>query len=414
MTLIEIFDRTPIENIISTLALKPDRTVFIGPDLKKARRMIARYEKVLENRGMSCEMTTVSVPKNDLCGIAKAIRGIIGGVRENENVVIDISGGDEGVLVAVGMILGTTSSQRIHAFRINPVSRRGILYSINSGQTERYIYDFSYNTQVYLTCEENIIIHGGAVCSKGVNFDVSSPICADVERIWDLCRRDSAGWNYKIGKLSGEVSRFGSDSEVRMISKDVIGSGKNQVDGELWRGITESGLLIIDEEMSHGSVIFFRYKNKIAEECLNKAGSALEYRTYLAGIRAVKDEAPAYNSVETGITIAWDEDSGGGTRNEIDCMLMRGVCPIFISCKNGDVKTDELYKLHTVANKFGCDYAQSILLSTVYFDETNRAFGGHKATLTLKERASDMGIRLISKAHLNTGRSYDSLIEKLT
>ena len=413
MTLIEIFDRTPIENLISTLALKPDRTVFVGPDLKKARRMIGRYSKVLENRGIACEMTTVSVPKNDLCEISEAIRGIIGGVRENENVVIDISGGDEGVLVAVGMILGTNSDPRIHAFRINPVSRRGILYSFHGGKMERYIYDFSYNTQVYLTCEENIIIHGGAVCSKGVNFDKNSSLCDVVELLWDMCRRDPAGWNTKIGRLSSEVSRFGSDSEVRMISKDVIGNGKNQVDGELWREISDSGLIIIDEEMPQRNAVFFRYKNRIAEECLNKAGSALEYRTYLAGIRAVKDEAPAYNSVETGITIAWDEDSGG-TRNEIDCMLMRGVCPVFISCKNGDVKTDELYKLHTVAKKFGCDYAQTILLSTVYFDETNRAFGGHKAAATLKERAADMGIRIISKAHLSAGRSYDSLIEKLT
>ena len=151
MTLIEIFDRTPIENLISTLALKPDRTVFVGPDLKKARRMIGRYSKVLEKRGIACEMTTVSVPKNDLCAISEAIRGIIVGVRENENVVIDISGGDEGVLVAVGMILGTNSDPRIHAFRINPVSRRGVLYSFHGGKMERYSYDFSYNTQVYLT-----------------------------------------------------------------------------------------------------------------------------------------------------------------------------------------------------------------------------------------------------------------------
>ena len=41
------------------------------------------------------------------------------------------------------------------------------------------------------------------------------------------------------------------------------------------------------------------------------------------------------------------------TKNEIDVMLMRGVVPVFVSCKNGAVKMDELYKLDTVAQRFG-------------------------------------------------------------
>ena len=35
MTLIEIFSGSPIENFISTLALKPQKTIFVAPDTKK-------------------------------------------------------------------------------------------------------------------------------------------------------------------------------------------------------------------------------------------------------------------------------------------------------------------------------------------------------------------------------------------
>lgn len=417
MTLVEIFDGTPIENFISTLALKPRKTVFVCSDTKKTRRAIPRYQKILSMRGIKCEMSAVGCPKNDLDGIYDTVLGIIS-ENESETYVIDISGGDGGALTAAGMLLALTDRDNIFAFRINPVSRRGVLFSFSGRENgkikiERNIYDFSYNTEVYLTCEENIILHGGAVCGKGQTFDVNDELCRDVELLWDMCRSDPSGWNYKIGRLSSEVSRY-SDTDIRVISKESIGrGGRNSVDAELWNAIVSCGFVLIDYEMSRGSSWFFRYKNRVVEECLNKAGSALEYRTCLAGIRAMKDETAAFCSVETGITIGWDEDMGGigGTQNEIDCMLMCGVCPIFISCKNGDIKSEELYKLGTVSEAFGSDYARAVLLSTVYFDEKNGA--GVKAASNLKRRANDMNIRLISKAHLFGKKTFDSAIENL-
>lgn len=173
---------------------------------------------------------------------------------------------------------------------------------------------------------------------------------------------------------------------------------------------------MIDETRSGGGSIFFRYKNRIVDECLNKSGTILEYRTFLAGIRAERDNLPLYDSVETGIVISWNEyDSRGGTQNEIDCMLMNGVCPVFISCKNGDIKTEELYKLGTVSERFGSDYAKKYLLSTVYFDESLRRSGETigKAAATLKERAKEMDIRLLSKAHTLNKNSFDAMLEKL-
>ena len=37
MTLIEIFSGSPIENFISTLALKPQKTIFVAPDTKNSQ-----------------------------------------------------------------------------------------------------------------------------------------------------------------------------------------------------------------------------------------------------------------------------------------------------------------------------------------------------------------------------------------
>ena len=45
-------------------------------------------------------------------------------------------------------------------------------------------------------------------------------------------------------------------------------------------------------------------------------------------------------------------------------MLMRGVIPVFVSCKNGAVDSNELYKLNTVADRFGSIYAKKIIAAT--------------------------------------------------
>lgn len=420
MTLVEIYSSSPIENLISTLALKPKMTVFVAADPKKVWREIPRYKKILSGRGLECEMKVEKVPKNDLDDICRVLSEIIS--DENESYVVDISGGDSAILTALGITLGRKNTKNLYAFRINPVSRRGNLFRFGDDVgTEKFVFDFSYNTEVYLTCEENIILHGGVVCGRGIKFDENSPYVEDIEALWGICRVDPVGWNAKIGRLSAETSRHG-DGDERTISKDTIESdSKNSVDKKLWEAFVKHGFIIIDEERSKRGSWFFRYKNKIVEECLNKSGSVLEYRTYLAGIRAIHDEDKAFCSVETGITIGWDEENGGfnGTQNEIDCMLMRGVCPIFISCKNGDIKTEELYKLGTVSEEFGDGYTKAVLLSTAFFDEksVNYQYGSKnvmpKSVMKLKKRATDMNIKLISKSHKLTDPAFDNAIEGL-
>ena len=98
------------------------------------------------------------------------------------------------------------------------------------------------------------------------------------------------------------------------------------------------------------------------------------------------------------MVICWDDDVDG-TRNEIDCMATSGVIPVFISCKNGNIETDELYKLDTVADRFGHEYARTALASTTFFDPDHPSYDGDTATANLKNRADDMGIRMLSNLH---------------
>ena len=80
------------------------------------------------------------------------------------------------------------------------------------------------------------------------------------------------------------------------------------------------------------------------------------------------------------------------TRSEIDVILMHGTTPLFISCKNGNIGEEELYKLHTVAERFGGPYVRKMLIAT-NLDRKNPT-----ANRAFIQRARDMGIFLVTDA----------------
>ena len=76
------------------------------------------------------------------------------------------------------------------------------------------------------------------------------------------------------------------------------------------------------------------------------------------------------------------------TRNEIDVLMMCGLTPLFISCKNGQYTSNELYKLRSVAERFGGEHAKKVLIATSMDPE-------HPSYLQFRQRAEDMKIRVI-------------------
>ena len=71
---------------------------------------------------------------------------------------------------------------------------------------------------------------------------------------------------------------------------------------------------------------------------------------------------------------------------------MRGLIPTFVSCKNGKIGEEELYKLNTVAEKFGGEYAKKMLIATKLEREN------YVAKMAYMRRAEDMGIRIVPNA----------------
>lgn len=122
---------------------------------------------------------------------------------------------------------------------------------------------------------------------------------------------------------------------------------------------------------------------------------------------------PVYHDVMNGVVIDWDGDihecgveDNFDTRNEIDVLMMHHFVPIFVSCKNGYVDMEELYKLNTVATRFGGKYAKKVLIATS-LNSTG------KAGRYLKERAADMKIKILENVQEWSDAEFMSKIRSL-
>lgn len=146
---------------------------------------------------------------------------------------------------------------------------------------------------------------------------------------------------------------------------------------------------------------------------MTKAGTLLELVTLLTAKNMKKtDGTPYFNDMRTGVMIDWDgvvhnnKDGRADTENEIDVILMKGVVPVFVSCKNGKIPNDELYKLNTVAEQFGSEYARKVLVATDMGKTANSRKYFH-------ERARDMGIQIVEGVHKDGFGKFENILKNI-
>lgn len=345
MTYIEFFDKNSAENICACLAQTPDRVILLGGKYKLLKRYAERYEQLFAARGQNVEFICKSINHNNLQGAVSVLTEI---VETYDNCAFGLTGGDDLFLTAAGIVYERFKNKNIQLHRYN--IRNNVVYDCDAdGNT----ITVDHNT--FLTVEENIRIYGGDVVYGDigtVKWSMTDDFKNDIHKIWSVCRQNVKRWN------------AGSDSDIA-------------------HALEEKGLI---GKNGHKTV----YKNAQVKRCINKAGTALEMIIYLAATEARgKDGRPVYNDAMNGVCIDWDgSEDKFDTRNEIDVMLMHGLVPVFVSCKNGSVATDELYKLNAVAQRFGGRYAKKVLVATSL--DSLGAAGEY-----LRNRANDMNIRIV-------------------
>ncbi len=410
MTAVEFYDRTSIENIISSITTMPDKIIFIG-DGKVMKKFEPLYLSFIERRKLNIEVEYRNIKKNDLSDIVEVLSDI---VETEEQCVFDLTGGDDLALVAMGIVFQKYPEKNIQMQRFNV--NNGVVTDCDNDGT------VLYTGAPTISIEENIHLHGGAVRygddDRTFEWDLSEDFICDIEKMWSICRRDPGFWNSRLNVLeameSCNTQEPALNVEVNILS--VQGHMKNidskytPVDGLLLELQKKN---LIYSYKNDGENISFSYKNDQVKKCLTKAGTVLELKVLIAANSLKsKDETAFYTDSMNGVYIDWDgnfhqkDDEEKDTENEIDVILMKGLIPIFISCKNGNVGDDELYKLETVANRFGGPYAKKVLIATYLGRKT-------QSRKYFKQRAQDMRINLIDSVHQLSDERFAKMVKHL-
>ncbi|MBQ3403812.1 MAG: DUF1887 family protein [Oscillospiraceae bacterium] len=402
MTIIELFDSNPLENVISFIAFHSqgiERIVYLG-EPRQMRETKTGLERYLRSVEPDIETEYRKVDRYNLDNLTEALFDIVDEFGPDK-CIFDLTGGDDLVLFAMGMVYERFKDRGVRVHKFNVRSGTVAEHQFGGRETEA--------PAPMLTVEENILLHGGKVVTLEdrkdgtVSWDFSQDFVEDMEKMGAICRTDCGLWNTQLTMIDTLVhaESVAESCDPLLLSmsvnevKDILSrNGQRYFSGKTFSRLFKAGLLT---EYQGGDQMFtIRFKNEQVKTCLSAAGTILELMTcyharQLVGRRSGK---PRYQDAMTGVRIDWDgeihqiDDAIVDVENEIDVILMSGVIPVFVSCKNGLFNADELYKLNTVAERFGGKYAEKVL---VY---TSARIKGH-----VLERAEEMGIQLIGRMH---------------
>lgn len=398
MTLIECFDPLPMRNVAACLRLQPEKVIFLG-DMNYMEARIQDYRELFARRAKNTQVELCHVRLDDRNDIFQTLQEII---AQEENCVIDITGGAEQLLMAVGAVTMGQNEKKVSVQKFE--LRSGMVLDCDgdgraiSGQ------------QVELTAQELIGLHGGKVYPQS-RQPAQHYRPADIQALWEMVSGDSKTWNKTISYLNEFESRADDGMEIYLPVSRIAGSirdfeAKEAAVRDLLEKLDRCGVIT---GRSSGAALRYEYQNDMLRDCVKKAGNILEIKTLLEARALMQDGKPYFCDCKMGVTIDWDgtvfspEKRIPETRNEIDVLLVRGMTPLFISCKNGDIGDDELYKLNTVAERFGSRYAKKMLIAT----DLER-----KGPMSLKayiQRAKDMGIYLVTDAAELTPRQWQEV-----
>ena len=341
MTIVEFFDEEIIDNVAGTLLLRPERTVFLYSG-EKNQKFVEALESLCKTREFT---TQIVMEKIDVSSVQSAKQKIKEIASKYADCDFDIAGGSDEMLVAIGEA-AKEFNVPLHSVKVKEKK----VISVNSDK-KYTVHD------TFLTVEELVLIHGGKTSSDSrvretYSWERNVKSEQDIERVWNICRKDTGAWNTAIGAFRG----------YRADKKNVLTM--------IWTMLKKEGLVRRD---ANG----VKCKNELVRYLISKQGTALEMFTYIAA-----KEAEFFDDGQSGVVIDWK--GRREVENEIDVFLTRGFSGYFISCKNGLVDSDELYKLSTVSKRFGGKYAKKILVLSRF--EPDKSF---------MERAEELGIKVI-------------------
>ena len=380
-TLIELYDERPIENVLGTEVFRPEETVFIcPPEVAEDGRMKKSLAAYFALRGCPVRISFVPVSLLDAVKVEKSLRKVL---ETYEDCAIDIAGGTDAALFAAGAVSGNvpvfTYSRKKNAF-----------FEIKNAPFARNL-----PCDVRLNAEACFLMAGGTLLpGREDNVKLRTRL-DDIDRLFEVYSAYRRVWNRQISYFQKISSA--SDPELRAAGSRSCKADHGTVtaDAGLLRALADKGLireLAVDAEN-----VSFRFLDEMTRFWLRDMGSVLELQVFRACLRA-----GCFDDVVLSAVVNWQagDRKRDAVTNEIDVMAVRGVQPVFISCKTSDIKTEALNELAILRDRFGGKGSRAVIVTSAQ---------GSRGRAVMRRRAAELEIEVIEWQDL----ALDRLTERL-
>ena len=372
-TLIELYDTSPIRNVLSTIMFRPQEMILIcppevaeDPNHKRSLRDFFAY--------LNCPVKLTQIPVT-LLDAGKTERVLREVLESHQDCAIDIAGGTDAALFAAGVVSGETP-----VFTYS--TRKNTFFEIKNAPFAR-----SLPNNVHLDVRSCLMMAGGTLHPGREENAGLADKTEQIDRLFRVYSDFRPQWNRQISYIQTISGSEPGILEAGGQLTEKAGNKKVNADIEFFRALEQAGL-ILDLRLTDDSVSF-RFPNETVRFWLRDIGAVLELQVFRAC-----HAAGCFDDVVLSAVVNWQSGKiqRDSVTNEIDVMAVQGIQPVFISCKTCEVHTDALNELAILRDRFGGKFARAILVTSGMTEKTREP---------VRRRADKLGIELVEWEDVN-------------
>ena len=377
-TLIELYDKRPLENTLGAEMFRPKRVVYICPETAARDAVLQKKLRAyFGKRGLQAELIFFKADVYDAETVLALLRKIL---ERYPDCAMDITGGTDAVLFAAGLL---SAEARIPVFTYS--RKKNSFYNIrNADFADGLVCPLRYKV------EDFFLMAGGSVREGRVNNALLERYLPDFDPFFRVFLDHRRDWTRIVTYLQ-RVSPGGADGSYSLEVSGpytVKGERGSRIDApedalhELARIGFLRNLRITAESVS------FRFRDGQIRAWLRDVGSVLETYVYKSCL-----DTGIFDDVCLSVIADWEgENKSNSVSNELDVMCCRGVVPLFISCKTCDVKTEALNELAVLRDRFGGEMARAAIVTA------------ERGNARMRNRAAELNIQVIELSDLSADR----------
>ncbi len=383
-TLIELYDVRPLENILATEVFRPERTVFLVPsEIAENQGMQDRVRAYLKGRGIETDLSVVSVDVNSVESVHKALSEVSEKWRD---CALSITGGSDTSLFAAGLF---AAGANIPVFTWSRTKQR--FFNVQNAPFANVDTRF-----VRFSAADFLRMAGGNARQGRVDNRVLSRYLWLIEPFSQVFLERQRTWVHTTNWMQvAAPSEKGKTPSLHVSAPRVLKVTRERVtpDPETLSALAAIGMItdlsIGEEEIS------FSFADAQIRTWLRDTGSVLELLVYKACL-----DSGLFSEVQVSVIADWaPQKEIDGVSNEIDVVACRGIMPLFISCKTGDIKTEALNELAILRDRFGGGMAQALIVTAEPVVNAQR------------NRAADLSIAVCDREDLKEGALLQRIAE---